>query len=63
MEGVENERVVVKFEWSEGVRTSLRSGWQAIQKRRREIGNFREKRATFIIRSYKVKPESVFLIA
>jgi hypothetical protein len=32
MEGVENERVVVKFERFEGVRTSLRSGWQAIRK-------------------------------
>jgi hypothetical protein len=63
MEGVENERVVVKFEWSEGVRTSLRSGWRTIQERSGEIGNFREKRATFIIRSYKVKPESVFLMA
>jgi hypothetical protein len=63
MEGVENERVVVKFEWSEGVRTPLRSGWRTIHERRGEIGNFREKRATFIIRSYKVKPESVFLMA
>ena len=58
MENIENERVVGKVRWSGGTRAKFHSGWLAKEGMKRRAGNYREKRATFVIRATEVKPES-----